>query len=154
MYSTRAVNRQPGYRPGRLVEPFAFNRNRDRNNDIHIQKHRKPQAHTHTSGGRRQQNNRNATANQQKLRQNQQQKTRTNPQKKRLQAEVIEKLEKTTKIERQRWINRERETNGNATNHKLAQQKTEGHRQNNHQTNANQHKKLKNLATNCKSNQK
>ena len=80
--STRAVNRQPGYRPGRLVEPFAFNRNRDRNNDIHIQKHRKPQAHTHTSGGRRQQNNRNATANQQKLRQNQQQKTITNPQQK------------------------------------------------------------------------
>ena len=80
--STRAVNRQPGYRLGRLVEPFGFNRNRDRNNDIHIQKHRKPQAHTHTLGGRRQQNNRNATANQQKFRQNQQQKTITNPQQK------------------------------------------------------------------------
>ena len=32
--STRAVNRQPGYRPGRLVGPCASHRNRKRDNDI------------------------------------------------------------------------------------------------------------------------
>ena len=63
---------------------------------------------------------------------------------------------KPTKSERQRLINRKRESNGNATNHKRTKtsNQTEGHRHNNQQTNANQHKKLKNLEPIYKSNPK
>ena len=63
---------------------------------------------------------------------------------------------KPTKSKRQRLINRKREINGNATNHKRTKtsNQTEGHRHNNQQTNANQHKKLKNLEPIYKSNPK
>ena len=36
-HSTRAVNRQPGYRPGRLVEPFSFRRRRERRRYTHTE---------------------------------------------------------------------------------------------------------------------
>ena len=63
---------------------------------------------------------------------------------------------KPIKGERQRLINRKREINGNATNHKRTKtsNQIEGHRHNNQQTNANQHKKLQNLEPIYKSNPK
>ena len=98
--STRAVNRQPGYRPGRLVEPFAFNKNRDRDNDIHIHRHRQPQTHTHThtSDWRRQQRietQQQTNRNSDKGNNNKKQKQ---IHKERLQAEVIEKHKRTNQM--------------------------------------------------------
>ena len=47
--SMRGGKPSTGYRPGRLVEPFAFHRNGDRDNDIHIQTHGLPLTHTYIS---------------------------------------------------------------------------------------------------------
>ena len=64
-HSTRAVNRQPGYRPGRLVEPFSFRRRRERRRYTHTetQAHKKTDTYINMKETQKQQKH---TSNQQK----------------------------------------------------------------------------------------